>query len=105
MEALFQIISTLIDFVVDQVGDALNADVKHRVFLKQAEIQNAITTQMQDRYSNLEDALGQAALLQYQTQLEDETKKKVVAGNLMSIAGFIFIVVIIIAIIFIVRKK
>lgn len=105
MEALFEIISQIISFVNGQVADALKADVGHRVFAKAGDIQNAVTNNLQERYGNLEDQISQAALIQYQDQLQAETEKKVLAGNLVSLIVAIIIIVVVIVLMYWITKS
>lgn len=104
MEALGQIISMLLSYVVNQIGDALNADIKRRVFIKESEIQNAVIENLQNQYAALEGKIAEAETLQFQQQLADETKSKVVRGNLISLIVAIVIMAIVIGVVVSVLK-
>jgi len=104
MEALFDIIAKAISFIVLQVQDALNADVKNRVFLKSGEIQSAVTENTQAQYSNLENALGDAALLQYQEKVDSETRQKIIVGNVVTVSVAIFLMILIVAAVYYLSK-
>jgi hypothetical protein len=52
---------------------------------------------MQQKYSALEDSLGQAAVQQYQDNVTEKAKQEVVTGSLISLAVAIVVIVIVIA--------
>lgn len=99
-----EFISALISSILQIVDGYLNVSVAQSVFKKEGEIQNAVVSNIQERYGNLQNQISIAALEQYQDQLQTETEKKVVAGNLFSVAIAVFMIIMAVLIVYILRK-
>ena len=95
----------LVDYVVKEVNVQLQADVARKVFRKEGEIQNATTNNLIDRYSHFQSALEDATIIKYENQIAIEQQQQILTGNIMSAAGAIFMVLLLMFLLILFVKK
>lgn len=86
-----ELISAIMNAIMMIVDGVTKNAVAQAVWKREGEIQNAVINYTQERYSTLEDNISATALTQYEQQLNEETKAKVMRGNLTSI-GIVIVV-------------
>lgn len=95
--ALISLIANLVSMATTVVGGYTSNAAKIIGFNKQGELEDAIITNMQNRYSGLEDAIASAKLEQYQEDLKGETEARVRKSSLVTLIVSIIIAVVVIA--------
>jgi len=106
MDGLGALINTIVSFIVTLVEGYGSNSVAKKLWDRQGQESNAVINNLQERYDNLENQIGEAVITQEQAKLEADTRKKIVAGNLVSVLGAVFVIVILIVLfMLIVRKK
>ncbi len=98
ISAIISMITTLVD------GYTKNAIAKVG-FAKQGDLEDAIISSMQNRYSGLEDAIASAKLEQYQEDLKGETEARVRKSSLVTLIVSIIIAAIVIGAVLWLTKK
>lgn len=106
MDGLGALINTIVSFIVTLVEGYGSNSVAKKLWDRQGAETNAVINNLQERYGNLENQIGEAVLTQEQAKIESDTRKKVITGNLVSVVGVVFVLVILIVLfMLIVRKK
>lgn len=89
INAIISMITTLVE------GYTKNAALQAG-FTREGQIQNEVINRLQAQYGNLENQLGASILQQKQDELTEETKQKILKGNLISLTIAIVVVVVIV---------
>lgn len=97
--------STLINIITSIVDGYLQNAGRIAGFNKEGEIQNTVIGNFQQSYSDLEDKIGQAYLQQQTDVAAADARKKVIAGNIVSIIGAVLLVLMVVILMYVVTSK
>jgi len=105
MGGLVEFVSTLISVIQSIVSDELSIAARRLGFNKEGQIQNEVIGNFQQSYSDLEDKIGQAYLQQQTDVAAADARKKVIAGNIVSIIGAVLLVLMVVILMYVVTSK